>query len=124
MRGSWRLCFQPETRSYPSSRRRDEAGDLGGVVLAVAVERDHVVAAHGLEAVRERRRLAEVAPQLDDAHVVAGGGQPRHHGERAVGGAVVDEDDLERQSGGHERCVDLRDERLEAVGLVEDRDDE
>ena len=55
--------------------RRDEVGDLGGVVLAVAVHRDDDVAAGGGEAVRERRRLAEVAPQLDDAHVVTSFGE-------------------------------------------------
>src|SRR5450759_3005806 len=108
----------------PLVQARDETGDLGGVVLAVAVERDHVVAAHGLEAVRKRGRLAEVAPQLDDAHVVTGGGEPLHRGERAVGGPIVDEDDLKGQAGGPKRRVDLRDERLDAVGLVEDRDDE
>src|SRR5665648_272251 len=108
----------------PLVQARDETGDLGGVVLAIAVERDHVVAAHGLEAVRQRRRLAEVTPQLDDAHVVTGGGEPLHRGARAVGGPVVDEDDLKGQAGGPKRRVDLRDERLDAVGLVEDRDDE
>ena len=65
-------------------QRRREVGDLGRVVLAVAVHGDDVVAARGGEAVRERRRLAEVAPQLDDAHVVTSFGELLHDRERAV----------------------------------------
>ena len=39
------------------------------------------VAADLGEALRERRRLAEVAAQLHDAHVVVGGGESLHYGQ-------------------------------------------
>ena len=74
----------------------EQARDLGRVVLQVAVDRDDDVALRLLEAGLERGRLAEVAPQPDDADVLVRGVQPRQRGEGAVGRAVVDEDDLPR----------------------------
>ena len=71
---------------------REQARDLGRVVLQVAVDRDDDVALRLLEAGLQRGRLAEVAPQPDDADVVVRGVEPRERGERAVGRAVVDED--------------------------------
>ena len=105
-------------------QRRREIGDLGRVVLTVAVHRDDDAAARGGEPVGERRRLAEVTPQLDDAHVVASFGEPAHDRKRPVGGAVVHEDDLERGAARSQRLVDLGNERLEAVRLVVNGDDE
>ncbi len=98
--------------------RRREIGDLGRIVLTVAIHGDDVVTAGGGEPVRQRRRLAEVAPQLDDAHVVPGFGEPLHDRERAVRGPIVHEDDLVRAAERRKRLVDLGDERLEAVRLV------
>ena len=104
--------------------RRREGGDLGRVVLAVAVHGDEDVAAGGGEAMGKRRRLAEVAAQLDDAHVVPGLGQLLHHGEGSVARSVVDEDDLVGRAVAGQRLVDLAHERDQAVGLVVHRDDE
>ena len=74
----------------------EQPRDLGGIVLEVAVDRDDDLALRLLEARLQRRRLAEVPPQPDDANAVVRGVQPGQRGERAVGGAVVDEDDLPR----------------------------
>jgi len=53
--------------------------NLPGVVLQVGVEREHHVALRPLEARRERRALAEVAPQLDEPHLArVPGGQVRN----------------------------------------------
>jgi hypothetical protein len=41
-------------------------GDLGGIVLQIAIHRQDVVPLGVVEAGRERRGLAEVAPQLDN----------------------------------------------------------
>ena len=50
--GSWRTCFQPLTTSRPLLHRRQEAGNLVGIVLEVGVER-HDQLAPGLR--RSRR---------------------------------------------------------------------
>ena len=55
---------------------RQQAGDLGRVVLEVAVDRDDDVAGRLREAGVERGRLAEVAAQAHDAHVVVDRVQP------------------------------------------------
>ena len=73
---------------------REQARDLGRVVLQVAVDRDDDVAARLRESGRERGGLAEVPAQPDDPHVAVAGVQARQRGERAVGRAVVDEDGL------------------------------
>ena len=73
---------------------------------------------------RQRRRLAEVAPQPDDAYVVPLLDEPLHDLERPVTGPVVDEDDLVRTLVSREPLVDLVDERTEALRLVVDRDHE
>ena len=59
---------------------REQARDLGRIVLEVAVDRDDDVALRLLEARLQRGRLAEVAPQPDDADVVVRSVQP---GQRA-----------------------------------------
>ena len=48
----------------------EQARDLGGIVLEVAVDRDDHVALRLREAGGERGRLAEVSSQPDDDHVV------------------------------------------------------
>jgi hypothetical protein len=45
--------------------------DVVGIVLQVAVERGDQIAARGLDPGLHRRGLAEVAPECDDAHVIA-----------------------------------------------------
>ena len=96
VRGSRRFVFQPETRSNPSSSFGEEARDLGRIVLKVAVDRDDDVALRLRETRLECGRLAEVAPEPNDANVVVRSVQARERGERAVGRAVVDENDLPR----------------------------
>src|SRR4051794_3454205 len=62
-----------------------EARDLGGIVLEIAVDRDHDLAASLEEAGLEGRRLAEVAAQADDADFFVSGVEPGERGEGAVG---------------------------------------
>ena len=73
--------------------RRDHLGR----VLEIGVEHHDGVAAGVVEAGGERRLVAEVPRQVDDAHprVVRGQRLELHRG--AVGGPVVDEDELEGQ---------------------------
>ena len=49
------------------TQRVEEARNVGRIVLSVAVERDDDVAARLMEAGAERRRLAEVAVEIDNA---------------------------------------------------------
>ncbi len=102
---------------------REQARDLGRVVLEVAVDRDDDVALRLLEARLQRRRLAEVPPQPDDAHVVVSRVQARERRERPVGRAVVDEDDLPRLLERLERRGELLVEQRDAALLVVHRDD-
>ena len=53
----------------PALERREEARDLGGIVLQVGVEGQDAVALRGVEAGRQRRRLAEVAAEADAVDV-------------------------------------------------------
>jgi len=102
----------------------EEAGDVGRVVLEVAVHWHDHAAASGVEPCGEGGGLAVVAPQADDLHPRVGGLDGPQPVERVVGAAVVDEEDF--GVGAHlvERGGELGMERLDVVGLVEHRDDD
>ena len=121
--GSRRFVFQPETRSKPSSSFASSRGISDGIVLEVAVDRDDDLALRRLEARLQRRRLAEVPPQPDDANAVVCRVQPGQGAERPVGGAVVDEDDLPGLSERVERRGELVVEERDAALLVVHGDD-
>ena len=122
--GSRRFVFQPGDEVEALVELREQARDLGGVVLEVAVDRDDDVAGRLGEAGIERRRLAEVAPQADDAHVVVGVVEPRERAEGAVGRAVVDEDRLPGRPSAVERGGELVVEQRDALLLVVHGDDD
>ena len=121
--GSRRFVFQPETRSKPSSSLASSRGISAGIVLEVAVDRDDDLALRRLEAGLQRRGLAEVPPQPHDADAVVRGVQPGQRAERAVGGAVVDEDDLPGLAERVERRGQLVVEERDAPLLVVHGDD-
>ena len=103
---------------------RQQPRDLGGVVLQVAVNCHDDVACRLGEAGVERRRLAEVAAQADDADVVVRVVEPRQRAERAVGRAVVDEDGLPGAAVAVERRGQLVVEQRDAALLVVHGDDD
>ena len=72
----------------------EQRGNVLGRVLQVAVHGDDDVALGFVEARRERGRLAEVAAQADHLEVAVGFHQVGQQFEAAVGGGVVDEEDL------------------------------
>ena len=100
----------------PSSVR-EEPGNLGRVVLEVAVEGEDDLAAAGRETRGERRRLAEVPPEADAPDPRILGGKFADHVPRIIAAPVVDENhlDVERVLPG--RLVDLAQQLREAVAL-------
>ena len=104
----------------------EQSWDLGRIVLQVAVDRDDDLALRLLEAGLQSGGFAEVPPQPDDADAVVRGVQPGQRGEGAVGGAVVDEDDLpglsERVERGGQLVVEERDAPLLVVHGDDHRD--
>ena len=76
--------------------RGDELRDVLREVLEVAVHRHDDLAAGPAEAGVHRGVLAEVPLEADHPHARVGCVQALERGERAVGGAVVDVDELER----------------------------
>ena len=101
----------------------EQAWDLGRIVLEIAVDGDDDVALRLLETSLECGRLAEVAPEPDDANVLVRGMEARERGEGAVGGAVVDEDDFPRLVELPERRRELVVQEGDAALLIVYRDD-
>ena len=99
----------------------DHVGDQLGRVLQVGVDHRDGVADGVLEAGGQRRLVAEVAREVHDAHARVGGGEPVEDLGRAVGAAVVDDDQLEVEArDGRGRA---REEHLDELLLVVDRRD-
>ena len=101
-----------------------EAGNLVGVVLEVGVQRHDQFAAGLGEAGAEGGRLAEVAAKADAAHARVAGRQAADHLPGAVAGAVVDEDHVQVVAVGRGHLAQLAVQRLQALGLIEDRNDD
>jgi hypothetical protein len=86
----------------------EEAGDLVGIVLQVAVHGKDEVALGVVEAGSEGGGLAEVAAELDDQDTAVYCGDLFEEAVGAVAGSIVDEDQLEG-------LVDMLHDCLEAV---------
>ncbi len=101
----------------------EQPGDFARVVLQIGVEGDNEFAAGGAETGAERGRLAEIAAEANPADSLVGFNQPPHLGPRAVGRAVVDEDNFQviPRRLGHGDHLGM--ERRQAFGFVEQRYD-
>ena len=73
-----------------------QRGQIGRIVLQVAVHGDDDVAARLIEARRQRRGLPEVAPQPDDFQPPVGLHQVRQQLEAAIARRIVNEENLIR----------------------------
>src|SRR5437870_10235117 len=98
----------------------EEPGDVGRVVLRIAVKGDDDAAAGEVEAGRHRGRLPEVPPELDHLHPMVAVCNRRYAGEGQIATSIVDEDDLERAVEPLERLEQSLVERLHRLLLVED----
>src|SRR6266511_1614320 len=103
---------------------REQARDLGRIVLQVAVDRDDELARRLREARRERGGLAEVAAQPHHAHVVLARVQSRQRAERLVRRAVVDVDGLPLLAERVERRLQLFMQQRDAALFVVEGDDD
>lgn len=94
-----------------------------GSFLQLAVEGRDEPAAGGVEAGLHCRRLTEVAPQADQAHMIAVPCRPLAQAPgRAVVAAVVDADRLPAPAVRGEPLVDAGEERGDVVALAIQRD--
>ena len=100
----------------------EHLGDQLRRILEVGVEHHDGIARGVVEAGGQRRLVAEVARQVDDAHARVGGRDAVERLRRAVGRAVVDEHELEREPV--ERAADARVELVDRRLLVVDRCDD
>ncbi len=103
--------------------RFDQPRDFLGRILQVRVERDHHAAARMLKAGQDRHVLAEIAVEHHHARDLGPLAElPRQDLGRAVGAAVVDEDDLVAGAQAVERRIEPVEQRLQAGLLVVDGD--
>ena len=100
----------------------EHCGDVGGVVLEVAVHGDDDAAAGEVEAGGEGGGLAEVAAKADEADLREARGCGAEGVPGAVGGAVIDEDGLGGAAEGGEGGVDGLAERGDGLDLVVEGD--
>ena len=106
----------------PLLHDREQPRDVAGIVLLVAVHGHHRPPSREAEAGADRRRLPEVAPELDDADArVATVPRQRPLAGR-VPAAVVDEDDLGRLGHGVEHPEQLLDHGVDVLLLVVEGD--
>src|SRR5436309_2964513 len=104
--------------------RVEEPRDVARIVLQVGVDRDDDPAARVLDAGGEGGGLAVVARQADDAEPRLARDEPDEALEAPVAAPVVDRDDLRRAAERIEHRAELGDERLQALRLVVERDDD
>ena len=99
----------------------DHRRDVRGIVLQVAVHRDHDLATRLIEAGRKGCRLPIIAGEAHDPQVRVALAKLEGHPVRAIGRAVVNQDQLPRDVHRRGRRKDLLVQDGEALGLVVDR---
>src|SRR5262249_25882098 len=96
----------------------DDGGNVRRIVLKIRIERNDDAAFRMVDSRRERRRLAEVPPQMNDPDVRLFRKIVENRA-RAVGGTIVDEDEFERTAPGGQRVFKLVVELAERIRFVE-----
>ncbi|MCY1236618.1 hypothetical protein D9M72_492830 [compost metagenome] len=105
--------------------RLDHFGNIGRIVLQVAVKRGDQAPGGSVDAGLHRCRLPEVLLQFDNLEIEARIG--KSHScicQRSVGAAVVNEDQFPRRRKVRQRIADTCDQRLDAVLFVEHGNDD
>ena len=108
----------------PAIEHLDHLRDIARIVLEIAVGGDDDAAARVVEPGGKRRRLAEVAPEPDDAQMRIERLQPRQDREALVRAAVVDDQQLVRASPCRQRLGELPVELDERRRFVANRNDD
>ncbi len=101
-----------------------EARNLGRVILQIGIEGQDDLAARGMKASRQRRRLAEIAAETNTVDPAIFPGQLGDDLPRTIGAAVVDEDNLDGEIRLMSHRSDLLVERQKAVVFVVNGDDD
>ena len=102
---------------------REQLGDVGGIVLQVAIHRDDDLAGGEIEAGHHRGGLAEIAAEMDDFH--ARDSRRRgasSDGLAAVVAAVIDENQLPRPADRSHNLGDAPVEGREGLRFIIDWD--
>ena len=102
---------------------REETGDLNRHVLEIGVQRNDRVTGSRVEPGRQRRGLAEVAPELDDLHPVILGEEHAKDAAGPIRAAVIDKDDLEGERDLLQRFDQLVVELRQALRFVQQQHD-
>jgi hypothetical protein len=108
----------------PLVQLRQQARNLGRVVLQIGVDRDEHVSLGMREARGERGGFAEVAPQPHHANVPLRAVQSRERRPGAVGRAVVHEHCLPGLVERLQCCLQLLVEKRDRLLFVVNRDDD
>ena len=98
-----------------------QAGNVGRVVLQIAVEGDDHGAGCRVEAGLHRRRLAVVANQVKRVQPGAGGGELFQQRGGSVGRAIIDANQLPGAAGGFHRLADPAQKLCQIFFLVVNR---
>ena len=100
----------------------DQPGDVGRIVLQVAVHRHNDVAPGVVDAGHQSSGLADIATEVDDMHPPVGCCDLAEQLFCVVAGAVVNEDHLDRTIKAIEHRAQIGPQGSNVVGLVVDRD--
>ena len=122
---SWRLPAVDEVgpRSV-ACEQAEHAGDLDGVVLPVAVEHHDPVCLAFRKPRREGGRFALPTFEANAADTSVGHCQGLDLRPRAIGGAIIDEEQFPGEARGVERGADLGDQRGDVARLITHGNDE
>ncbi|KAG1083259.1 hypothetical protein G6F40_014823 [Rhizopus arrhizus] len=102
--------------------RGQQPGDVGGIILAIAIQGGDPGRPRMLDAGAHRGALAALVHMVQHAQFRRGGLQPLQHGQGVIARVIVDVDDLERYPA-TQRRGDFGDQRGDIVALVEHGDD-
>jgi hypothetical protein len=108
----------------PAAQGIEQQRNVGRVVLSVAVERDHDLAARLVQAGAQRGGLAEVAGEVDHAQARLAHLQGEQACTCRIGAAVVHEHELGGLADAVEHGANFLGERYGIVLLVEHRHDD
>ena len=118
-------CQAPAADHVVVLQERDQQGEVGDVELTVGVSEGGVVEIGRTQAVADCRAVARLVLVAYDFEVHAEARSDRPGDVRgAIGGTVVDDDDVELLGQARQHLVDAREQPAEVLALVVSRHDQ